>query len=132
MVMTDPIADFFARIKNANKALHPSVDVPMSKIKEKLAGILLEEGYIKDFKVIDSRGHKKLRVFMKYKGEADRVIAGIKRVSRPGLRVYVKKEEIPRVLGGLGVAILSTSRGLMTDRRARQEGVGGEVIAYIW
>ena len=132
MVMTDPISDFLARIKNANKALHPSVDIPISKTKEKLASILLDEGYIKDYKVVSSRKESKIRIFMKYKGESERVIKGMKRVSRPGLRIYAKKEEIPKVLGGLGIAIISTSSGLMTDRAARERGVGGEVVAYVW
>ncbi|MCK5685324.1 30S ribosomal protein S8 [bacterium] len=132
MVMTDPIADFLSRIRNANKALHSSVDIPISKLKEKLACILLDEGYIKDFKVVNSRKESKIRVFMKYKGESERVIKGIKRISRPGLRIYAKRDEVPKVLGGLGIAIISTSSGLMTDRVARKTGVGGEVVAYVW
>lgn len=132
MVMTDPIADMLTRIRNANSAKHDSVDIPVSKLKVEVARILKEEGYVRDYKVIDDGKQGVLRIYLKYGPNKKLVISGIKRISKPGLRVYAKKDEIPRVLGGLGIAILSTSKGVMTDRAARQLGVGGEVLCYVW
>ena len=132
MVMTDPIADMLTRIRNANHAKHEFVDIPASKIKKEIANILLEEGYVKGFDVIDDGKQGIIRVELKYQKNKGRVITGIKRISKPGLRVYVGKEDTPRVLGGLGIAILSTSQGIVTDKSARIQGVGGEVICYVW
>jgi small subunit ribosomal protein S8 len=134
MTMTDPIADMLTRIRNANVAMHDTVRMPSSKLKESLAGILQKEGYIQGFSVQDDPGRpgRVLEVEMKYTAERDRTISGIRRVSKPGLRVYTKADKLPRVLGGLGVAVLSTSQGLMTDREARQRRVGGEVLCYVW
>ncbi|HLS88360.1 MAG TPA: 30S ribosomal protein S8 [Sphingobacteriaceae bacterium] len=132
MTMTDPIADFLTRIRNANTAYHEKVDIPGSRMKRALAQILKEEGFIHDFQWIDDDKQGMLRLYLKYGPGKQRVITGLRRVSRPGLRVYAKKDEIPRVLGGLGIAILSTSRGLMSDRQARKEGIGGEVVCYVW
>ena len=132
MVMTDPIADMLTRIRNANHAKHEFVDIPASKIKKEIANILLEEGYIKGFDVIDDGKQGIIRVELRYQQNKERVITGIKRISKPGLRVYVGKEDTPRVLGGLGIAILSTSKGIVTDKKARKQGVGGEVICYVW
>ncbi|HNZ83323.1 MAG TPA: 30S ribosomal protein S8 [Sedimentibacter sp.] len=132
MVMTDPIADMLTRIRNANHAKHEFVDIPASKIKKEIANILLEEGYIKGFDVIDDGKQGIIRVELRYQQNKERVITGIKRISKPGLRVYVGKEDTPRVLGGLGIAILSTSKGIVTDKNARTQGVGGEVICYVW
>ena len=132
MTMTDPIADFLTRLRNANSAYHDSVSLPSSKLKSHLAEILKNEGYISAWKVEDARVGQTLTIDLKYGPNRERSIAGIKRVSKPGLRVYAKSTEIPRVLGGLGVAILSTSSGLLTDRQAEQKGVGGEVLAYVW
>ena len=132
MTLTDPIADMLTRINNANRAYHSSVDIPLSKIKENIAKILLEEGYIKDYKVITGKRESKLRIFLKYKNNKERVITGVKRISKPGLRIYAKKDELPRVLRGLGIAIISTSKGIMTDQKARELGIGGEVLAYVW
>ncbi|MBU5425665.1 30S ribosomal protein S8 [Tissierella pigra] len=131
-MMTDPIADMLTRIRNGNNAKHDSVDIPASNIKKELAQILLSEGFIKGFDVIDDGKQGIIRVDLKYGKHNEKVISGIKRISKPGLRVYVKSDEIPRVLGGLGIAILSTSSGIMTDKVARKEGVGGEVICYVW
>jgi small subunit ribosomal protein S8 len=131
MVMTDPIADMLTRIRNANIVRSKLVEIPSSKIKSELARILKEEGYIDDFEVVETSNQGTIRVHMKYMGK-DRVISGLKRISRPGLRVYAGKDEIPRVLGGLGVAVLSTSQGIMTDKSARSTGIGGEVLCYIW
>lgn len=132
MVMTDPIADMLTRIRNANHAKHEFVDIPASKIKKEIANILLEEGYIKGFDIIDDGKQGIIRVELKYQQNKERVITGIKRISKPGLRVFVGKEDTPRVLGGLGIAILSTSKGILTDKKARTQGVGGEVICYVW
>ena len=132
MVMTDPIADMLTRIRNANSVKHESVDVPRSKLKEELARILKDEGFIKEYKVIENDNQGTIRIYLKYDANKGQVIQGIKRISKPGLRVYANKDEVPRVLGGLGVAILSTSQGIMTDRTARKEGIGGEVICYVW
>lgn len=132
MVMTDPIADMLTRIRNGNNAKHETVDIPASNVKKAIANILLEEGYIKGFDVINDEKQGIIRVQLKYGSNNEKVITGLKRISKPGLRVYAKKDEIPRVLGGLGIAILSTSKGIMTDKNARKEGVGGEVICYVW
>jgi len=132
--MTDPIADMLTRIRNANVAMHETVRMPSSKLKESLAKLLEREGYITGFSVSDDQGRpgRVLEVNMKYTPERERTISGIRRVSKPGLRVYTKADTLPRVLGGLGVAVLSTSQGLMTDREARQRRVGGEVLCYVW
>ncbi|SDH34756.1 30S ribosomal protein S8 [Agrococcus jejuensis] len=132
MTMTDPVADMLTRLRNANTAFHDEVSLPSSNIKTHIAEILQREGFIQDWKVEDARVGKTLTIGLKYGPERQRSIAGIKRVSKPGLRVYAKSTEIPQVLGGLGVAILSTSSGLLTDREAQQKGVGGEVLAYVW
>ena len=132
MTMTDPVADFLTRLRNANNAHHESLSLPSSKLKETIAQILKSEGYIADYKVEDARVGKTLSITMKYGKNNETSIAGIKRVSKPGLRVYAKSTELPRVLGGLGIAILSTSSGLLTDRQASKKGVGGEVLAYVW
>jgi small subunit ribosomal protein S8 len=131
MSLTDPVADFLARIRNAISARHQKVDVPASKLKAEIARILKEEGYIANFKLTEEEGHKVLRVYLKYGPNNDPAISDLKRVSRPGCRVYVKRSEIPRVLGGLGVNILTTPRGVMTGRQARKEGVGGEVLCEV-
>lgn len=132
MVMTDPVADFLTRIRNGNMVMHETVEVPGSKIKISIAQIMREEGYIKDFEYIEDGKQGIIRIFLKYGPDKKKVITGIKRISKPGLRVYVGKDEIPRVLGGLGTAVISTSKGLMTDKKARKEGLGGEVLCYIW
>ena len=131
-MMTDPIADMLTRIRNGNDAKHSNVDIPASNIKIELAQILVDEGFIKGFDVIEDGKQGVIRIELKYGQNNEKVISGIKRISKPGLRVYVKKDEIPRVLGGLGIAILSTSKGIKTDKDARREGVGGEVICYVW
>ena len=133
-MMTDPIADMLTRVRNANVAMHDQVRMPSSKQKEALAAILKQEGYIEGFEVADDVGRpgRVMTVTMKYSPERERVISGVKRVSKPGLRVYTKADKVPRVLGGLGVAVLSTSQGLMTDREARKRKVGGEVLCYVW
>ena len=132
MTMTDPVADFLTRLRNANSAYHESISLPYSKLKGNIAEILKSEGYIASFAVKDAEVGKTLTVDLKYGPNRERSIAGIKRVSKPGLRVYAKSNELPRVLGGLGIAILSTSSGLLTDRQAAKKGVGGEVVAYVW
>jgi small subunit ribosomal protein S8 len=134
MTMTDPIADMLTRIRNANVAMHDEVKMPSSKLKEALASVLEREGYIVGYSVADTEGRpgRTLTVEMKYSPERQRVISGIKRVSKPGLRVYRGSQEVPRVLGGLGVAVLSTSQGLLTDREARKRHVGGEILCYVW
>ena len=132
MVVTDPIADMLTRIRNAQVAHHETVDVPASNMKKSIAQILLSEGYIKGFTVIDDGVQGVIRISLKYGPNKSKVITGLKRISRPGLRVYARKDQIPRVLGGLGIAILSTSKGVVTSREARALGVGGEVLAYIW
>lgn len=134
MTMTDPIADMLTRIRNGNVAFHDAVRMPSSKVKESLAQILKREGYIEGFEIADEVGKpgKVLTIHMKYSPERDRSISGIRRVSKPGLRVYRQADKVPRVLGGLGVAVLSTSQGLMTDREARQRRMGGEVLCYVW
>lgn len=132
MVMTDPIADFLTRIRNANSVNHEKVEIPASKVKKTLAEILKVEGFIKDFEYIEDGKQGTLRLYLKYGPNKQKVITGIKRISKPGLRVYAKKDEIPRILGGLGIALVSTSQGVMTDKEARKRGLGGEVICYVW
>ena len=132
MTMTDPVADMLTRLRNANSAHHDSVNMPSSKLKSHIAEILKAEGFIADWKIEDARVGQTLTIDLKYGPNRERSIVGIKRVSKPGLRVYAKSTEIPHVLGGLGVAILSTSSGLLTDRQATKKGVGGEVVAYVW
>jgi len=132
MTMTDPVADMLARIRNASAAHHDVCTMPSSRVKENVARILTEEGYVEGYEVEATKPQATLHVKMKYGANRERVLTGLRRVSKPGLRVYVKKDEVPRVLGGLGVAIVSTNAGLMTDRTARREGRGGEVIAYVW
>lgn len=132
MTMTDPIADMLTRIRNANMVRHEKVEFPASKIKKEMAEILKREGFIRDVEYIEDNKQGIVRVFLKYGSNNERVITGLKRISKPGLRVYVKADEVPRVLNGLGIAILSTSKGLMSDKEARQSQTGGEVLAYIW
>ncbi|MBI4871831.1 MAG: 30S ribosomal protein S8 [Candidatus Riflebacteria bacterium] len=133
MSMTDPIADMLTRIRNANRVYKTVVDIPASKLKSRIAEILKTEGYIKDFEVVQEAGqHPSLRIFLKYTPARTRALNGLKRISKPGLRVYVERESIPKVLGGLGIAILSTPKGLMTDKLSRKVGVGGEVLCYVW
>lgn len=129
---TDPIADMLTRIRNGNSAKHKSVSIPASKVKKDLAQILLDEGYIKGYNVTEEDVQGTITVDLKYGPNEEKVITGVKRISKPGLRVYVKSNEVPRVLGGLGIAIISTSKGIVTDKVARKEGVGGEVICYVW
>lgn len=130
--MTDPIADMLTRIRNGSSAKHKSVDVPASKIKKDIAEILLNEGFIKGYDVEDDGKQGILKIDLKYGENEERIISGIKRISKPGLRVYVKSNELPRVLGGLGIAIISTSKGVLTDKDARNQEVGGEVVCYVW
>ena len=130
--MTDPIADMLTRIRNANNAKHESVEIPASNMKKQIAQILVDEGYIKSFNVIDDGKQDVIKVFLKYGPNKSKVLQGLKRISKPGLRMYVGKEEIPQVMRGLGVAIVSTSKGIMTDKAARKENVGGEVLAFVW
>ena len=132
MSMTDPIADMLTRIRNANSAYKASTTMPSSKKLVEIARILKQEGYIAEYNVVAAEPQDSLEVTLKYGPKKERTISGIRRISKPGLRVYAKKDELPRVLGGLGIAVISTSHGVMTDRLARKEGVGGEVIAYIW
>ena len=132
MHITDPIADMLTRIRNANSAKHDTVDVPASNMKKAIAQILLEEGYIKNFQLIDDGTQGVIRITLKYGAGKEKVISGLRRVSKPGLRVYAGAEELPKVLRGLGIAIVSTSKGVMTDKKARQAHVGGEVLAFVW
>ena len=132
MVMTDPIADMLTRIRNANAALHETVEIPASRMKAAVLEILKEEGFVKSVETVESGKHTALKVTLKYGSNNEKVITGIKRISKPGLRVYAKKEELPRVLSGLGIAVISTSKGVMSDKQARKEGLGGEVLAYVW
>lgn len=132
MTMTDPIADMLTRIRNANTAYKDEVDMPRSKVKEEIARVLAREGYVQSFRLEGDAPKERIVIEMKYGPERERTISGLKRVSRPGRRVYADRDHLPRVLGGLGVAILSTSRGLMTDRQAARAGVGGEVLCYVW
>lgn len=132
MTMTDPVADMLTRIRNANTVGHTTVDIPASKMKKSIAEILRNEGYIKGYDFIDEGAQGIIRVQMKYGTDKERVISGIKRISKPGLKVYAKSNEVPKVLGGLGIAIISTSSGIISDKEARKLGVGGEVICYVW
>ena len=132
MTMTDPVADMLTRIRNANVAYKEEIAMPSSKLKVSIADILKREGYIRDYVVEPTKPQATLKLALKYSRERERSLSGVRRVSKPGLRVYAKRDEVPRVLGGLGIAILSTSAGLMTDREARKAGVGGEVLAYVW
>ncbi len=133
MTMSDPIADMLTRIRNANTAKHDTVDVPASKMKLAIADILVDEGYIAKYDLIDEGNFKTMRITLKYGAtKNDKIISGIKRISKPGLRIYANKEDLPKVLGGLGIAIISTNHGVITDKEARKLGVGGEVLAYIW
>ena len=132
MLITDPIADMLTRIRNALTAKHEDVLVPASTVKKAIAEILLEEGYIKSFDIREDGVAKYIHIDLKYGPNKQRVITGLKRISKPGLRIYARKDQLPMVLNGLGIAIISTSRGIMTDREARKQGVGGEVLAYIW
>ncbi len=132
MTMTDPIADMLTRIRNANMVGHKTVDIPASNMKKSIAEILNEEGYIENYEIIEDGKQGIIRITMKYGSNNERVISGLKKISKPGLRVYAKRNEVPKVLGGLGIAIISTSNGVISDKKARQLGVGGEVICYIW
>lgn len=132
MQITDPIADMLTRIRNANASKHESVDVPASNIKKEIARILLDEGYIAGYEVIEDGLQGVIKITLKYGANKQKVISGLKRVSKPGLRVYASKEDLPKVLRGLGIAIISTSKGMMTDKQARKENVGGEVLAFVW
>lgn len=132
MVVTDPIADMLTRIRNAITAKHADVEIPASKMKTAIAEILVEEGYIAGYEVIEKELQNSLKVTLKYGAKGERVITGLRRISKPGLRVYAKSEELPRVLNGLGIAIVSTNKGIMTDKKARTQNLGGEVLAYVW
>ncbi|MCI8609479.1 MAG: 30S ribosomal protein S8 [Firmicutes bacterium] len=132
MTMTDPIADMLTRIRNANIVGHETVEIPASKMKKAIAKILKEEGYIVDYEVIEDNKQGIIKVTMKYGANKERVISGIKKISKPGLKVYAKAGEVPKVLGGLGIAIVSTSKGVISDKEARKLGIGGEVICYVW
>jgi small subunit ribosomal protein S8 len=132
MTMTDPIADMLTRIRNANTAGHETVDIPASNVKKSIAQILLDEGFVKGYDVINDGKQGIIRVQMKYGRNKEHIISGLKKISKPGLKVYARKYEIPKVLGGLGIAIISTSKGIVTDKEARKLGVGGEVICYVW
>ena len=132
MTMTDPIADMLTRIRNANMARHDTVEVPGSKVKVAVAEILKNEGFIKDYEFKKDNKQGTIKIFFKYGPNREKVLTGLKRISKPGLRVYARKDELPKVLGGLGIAIISTSQGIMTDKAARRAGVGGEVLCYIW
>ncbi|MEJ6949569.1 30S ribosomal protein S8 [Natronospora cellulosivora (SeqCode)] len=132
MNITDPIADMLTRIRNANSTNKDIVNMPASKMKINIADILKEEGFISDYKIVEAYPQNNLRIYLKYGENDEKVISGLKRISKPGLRVYVKSDELPRVLGGLGIAIISTSQGLLTDKTARKNGVGGEVLCYVW
>lgn len=132
MNTTDPIADMLTRIRNANQARHKEVDIPASNVKKAIAQILLDEGYVRGFEEISDDKQGMVRITLKYGDKGTRVISGLKRISKPGLRIYVQKDELPQVLNGLGIALISTSKGIKTDKAARSEGLGGEVIAYVW
>ncbi|ADE67265.1 MULTISPECIES: 30S ribosomal protein S8 [Priestia] len=132
MVMTDPIADLLTRIRNANMVRHEKIEVPASNIKKQIAEILKREGFVRDVEYIEDNKQGIIRIFLKYGSNNERVITGLKRISKPGLRVYAKTNEVPRVLNGLGIAIVSTSQGVLTDKEARQKQTGGEVLAYVW
>ncbi len=133
MTMSDPIADMLTRIRNANTAKHDTVDVPASKMKISIAEILLKEGYIKDYEIVQVDGFNTIHITLKYgRDKNEKIISGLKRISKPGLRVYASKEDLPKVLGGLGIAIISTNKGVLTDKEARKQNVGGEVLAFVW
>lgn len=132
MHVTDPVADMLTRIRNANSAKHETVDIPASKVKTAIAEILNEEGYIKGYQVIDDGKQGIIKVTLKYGANKEKVLSGLKRISKPGLRVYASRDELPRVLKGLGIAIISTSQGIMTDKKARAKNIGGEVLAFVW
>ena len=132
MHVTDPVADMLTRIRNANSAKHETVDIPASKVKKAIAEILNEEGYIKGYQVIDDGKQGIIKVTLKYGANKEKVLSGLKRISKPGLRVYASRAELPRVLKGLGIAIISTSQGIMTDKKARAKNIGGEVLAFVW
>lgn len=132
MVVSDPIADLLTRIRNATTANHDRVEVPGSKMKRAIVQILKDEGFIRDYEWVENGHQGLIRIYLKYGPNKAKVISGLRRISRPGLRVYAKRDQVPRVLGGLGIAVLSTSKGIMTDKKARQEGLGGEVLCYIW
>ena len=133
MTTNDPIADMLTRIRNANTAKHDTVDVPASKMKLAIADILVDEGYVEKYDLVDNGNFKDIRITLKYgKDKNDKIIAGLKRISKPGLRVYASREELPKVLGGLGIAIISTNKGVITDKKARELNVGGEVLAFVW
>lgn len=132
MVMTDPIADYLTRIRNANMAKHDSVEIPASNIKKYISEILKREGFIRDYEITDDNKQGVIKIFLKYGPNGERVISGLKRISKPGLRNYVSSENLPKVLNGLGIAIVSTSAGVITDKEAREKDVGGEVVAYVW
>lgn len=132
MQITDTVADMLTRIRNAAAAKHETVNIPASNLKKAIAQILLDEGYVKNVEIIDDNKQGIIKITLKYTANKQNVITGIKRISKPGLRVYAKKDDIPKVLGGLGTAIISTSKGIMTDKKAREEGVGGEVLAFVW
>jgi len=132
MAMTDPVADFLTRIRNANTVYHDKVEAPASKMKKAIADILKDEGFIRDCEYVADGKQGIIRVYMKYGGAKERVITGLKRISKPGRRVYARKDAVPKVLGGLGIAIISTSQGIMSDKKARKMGLGGEVVCYVW
>ncbi|MGI6778484.1 MAG: 30S ribosomal protein S8 [Acetivibrionales bacterium] len=132
MQITDTVADMLTRIRNAATAKHESVNVPASNLKKAIAQILLDEGYVKNYEIINDNKQGIIKLTLKYSANKKSVITGAKRISKPGLRVYARKEDVPKVLGGLGIAIISTSKGIMTDKKAREEGIGGEVLAFIW
>ena len=132
MQITDPIADMLTRIRNANSVQHDKVDIPASRMKKAIAQLLKQEGFVKDFDVVEDNKQGTLRISLKYGPNREKVITGLKRISKPGLRVYVKSEQLPKVLGGLGIALVSTSAGIMSDKEARKAGLGGEVLAYVW
>ncbi|GHU64086.1 30S ribosomal protein S8 [Clostridia bacterium] len=133
MTMSDPIADMLTRVRNANMAKHDTVDIPSSRIKQAIADILLQEGYIKKVDLVEDGAFKNIRISLKYgKDKSEKIISGLKRISKPGLRVYTNKDQLPKVLGGLGIAIISTSQGIVTDKEARTKGLGGEVLAFVW
>jgi small subunit ribosomal protein S8 len=132
MTMTDPIADMLTRIRNGSSAMHDEVFIPASKIKENIARILVAEGFVTRYEVVENGSHRQIKILLRYTDERERAISGIRRISKPGRRVYRSARELPRVLGGLGIAIVSTSQGVMTDKEARRAKVGGEVLAYVW
>ncbi|GGF35135.1 MULTISPECIES: 30S ribosomal protein S8 [Halobacillus] len=132
MTMTDPIADMLTRIRNANMVRHEKLELPASKVKKEIADILKREGFVRDYEFVEDNKQGVLRIFLKYGQNDERVISGVKRISKPGLRVYAKAEELPKVLNGLGVAVVSTSKGVLTDKEAREQAIGGEVLAYVW